>query len=67
MFRLRVQNTRLSHNTAQSLADGLIDAKAQVGIVTSEYFLDYIIVTKSMQLIEEIFSKTEQHEMAKGL
>ena len=47
--------------------DALIDAIAQMGIVTSDYFFDYIIVTKSLQLIEEIFSKTEQHEMAKGL
>jgi hypothetical protein len=47
--------------------DSLIDCQAQTDIVTSDQFLPYLNVTHSICLIEDIFTKTKQREMTKGL
>jgi hypothetical protein len=47
--------------------DSLIDCQAQTDIVTSDQLLPYLNVTNSIRLIKDIFTKMEQHEMAKGL
>ena len=44
-----------------------MDAQAQTDIVTSKYFVDFIYLAKSICLINDIFTKTEQQEMAKEL
>jgi hypothetical protein len=36
-------------------------------IVASKFFIDYIDRTKSIPLIEDIFTQAEQHEMVKAL
>ena len=49
------------------MQDSLIDCQAQMDIVTLDQFLPFINVTHSIRLIEDISTRMEQREMAKGL
>lgn len=44
--------------------DSLLDAKAQTDIVTNKFFVPFIRRTKSIQLLEEIFSGYEELDTA---
>jgi hypothetical protein len=50
----------ISGNNLNGGHDSLVDVPAQTDIVTSKYFIDFIDLTKSIHLINEIFTKTEQ-------
>ena len=47
--------------------DSLVDVRAQTAVITSKDFVPYINKTKSIRLIQDIFSRAEQREMLKRL
>ena len=47
--------------------DSLVDVKAQTIVITSCRFMPHIDKTKSIRLIDEMFSKAETRDMLKGM
>ena len=57
----------MTGNNLNGAHDSLVDVKAQTDIVISKHFVNYLDKSKSVRLIENIFSKSVQSAMAKKL
>ncbi len=47
--------------------DALVDVKAQTTLITSEHYREYIDKSKSIRLVEDIFTTAEQRDMLKKM
>jgi hypothetical protein len=57
----------ITGNNLNGAHDSMVDVVAQTDIVTHQHFISYLDVSKSVRLIENIFTKTERAEMLKKL
>lgn len=66
-LELGVVYQHLTGSNLNGAHDALVDVKAQSEIITSTRFIPYIDKTKSIRLVEEIFSQAETRDMLKSM